>query len=95
MTEAAKKVWVQIRAELIVTWHNIHNPGKFINGFSYKKAIEIATDELELDLLKGELRISIDDLLLKSDIECLEILQKNKAKQIKIFLENGNIKEGK
>lgn len=86
MTESAKKVWVQIRAELIVRWEEIHNPGKYINGFSFNKAKEIAEHQLEYDLIKGDLRISVEDLLLKSDIECLDILRQKDLDKIKQIL---------
>lgn len=92
MTESAKKVWVQIRAELIVTWHDINNPNMFIGGYSYDKALDIAKHELELDLLTGELRISIEDLLLKSDIECLDILHKRNLENIKKLVAISNKK---
>jgi len=87
MTESAKKVWVQLRAELIVTWHDIHNPDKFYNGFRIDKAKEIAECQLEYDLIKGELRISLEDMLLKSDAECLQILRQKDLDKIKQLLE--------
>jgi hypothetical protein len=87
MTESQQKVWVQLRAELIVTWHDIHNAGKFYNGFSYNKAKEIAESQLEYDLIKGDLRISLEDMLLKSDAECLQILRQKDLDKIKQLLE--------
>lgn len=90
MTEQAKKVWVQIRAELICKWHEINNPGKFINGFNYNTAKEIAEHQLEYDLMQGALRISVEDLLMKSDEECLEILRQKDLDQIKKLIQCTN-----
>jgi hypothetical protein len=86
MTESLQKVWVQLRAELIVEWHNLHNPNKFRGGFSFNSAIEIAEQQLEYDLIVGDPRISLEDMLLKTDAECHEILRQKQLDKIKELL---------
>ena len=88
MTQSQKNIWIQIRAELIIDWHNIHNPGKFNGGFSCLAAKEIAEHQLDYDLINGELRISLEDMLLKSNEECLEILKQKDLDKIKQILKS-------
>jgi len=86
MPAREQKVWIELRAKLIQQWHEIHNPGKFIGGFKYESAVKIAENQLEYDLLKGELRITLEEMLLQTDSDCLHQLEQVNKDKIKELL---------
>lgn len=75
MTESEQKLWIKLRAELIVKFHEINNPGKFVGGYALELAVKIATNQLAYDLKANKLRITLEDMLLKSDEDCLALLR--------------------
>jgi len=72
------KLWTRLRAEVILHFHQTNNPN--IN-YDFGMALKVAKHELESDLEIGELRITIEDLLLRSESECVTIIQSHMKKR--------------
>lgn len=72
------QLWVQLRAEVIAHFHQKNNPN--IN-YDLGMALKVAKHELESDLESGELRITIEDLLLRSESECVTLIQNHMKKR--------------
>lgn len=87
MPENQKQIWINIRAELIVRSHEKKNPNMFHGGYSIEYAKRIAANQLRYDLIMGELRISLDDLLLYAPDECLAMLENQKMARVREMIE--------
>jgi hypothetical protein len=83
MKEEHHPIWVKLRAELIKHFHDKFNPGKFRYGFDMLYAIKIAESELKNSLVDSEFIITIDELLLYTLDECLEIITERQSAFIK------------
>ena len=76
MPQKHQDIWVKIRAELIEYAHKSRNPKLFKNNYDRTHAESIARKQLQYDLSKGELRITLDELLGLSKDQCISILAK-------------------
>lgn len=87
MTYSERKIYIQIRAEVIKHWHDTRNAGKFTgDGFCINHAKKLAEKELSADLQAGYFRITIDELLLLSLEECCTLIQSRNQKFVKLLL---------
>ena len=91
MKEENKKVWIALRAEILKNFHDTNNPDVFENGYPLSEAVRIATSQLEADLSFGALRLTFEDMLLKSVDECQEILKANLKARFKRVIATNNI----
>jgi hypothetical protein len=85
MTESQKDIYISIRAEQIKHFQDTRNGHLFINPYSIEKAKEIAKNQLEYDLERGKLRISLEDLLLEDNETCIRVVRNetvNTAKEL-------------
>lgn len=73
MTPEHKSLWIKLRAEIIKHFQDTRNPNLFVGGFSIEKATERAKNQLEFDLIYGELRITLEEMLLNTPEECVDI----------------------
>lgn len=92
MPEAHQKIWVKIRAELIVYYHERINPNKFEGGMSLEYATRMAKNHLHYDMTIGELRISLEDMLSLSNDECLDLLENYKKEKVDQMISRMNLK---
>lgn len=83
MKEEHHPIWIKLRAEVIKHFHDKFNEGKFTCGFNMLYAIKIAESELKNSLIDGDFLITIDELLLYSLDECLEIVTHRQSEFIK------------
>jgi hypothetical protein len=74
-----QKIHIQINAEVIKRFHDTRNEGKFISDFPYEQALKNATIELKNDLIRGDMTITIDELLSYSIDDCV-IIRLNRIK---------------
>jgi hypothetical protein len=91
MNESQKNLWVSLRADLIVHFHQKNNRGMFIGGFSKKQALQTAREQLVYDLHRNHLRITLEEMLLNTPDECLLLLgnrMKEKSMKLSNFKEN-------
>lgn len=79
MKNKDKAIYIKIRSECIKANEDYLNGDKYINGFSIEKAEKNAQSDLEIDLARGELRITISELLSFSVEECI-LLSKSRMK---------------
>lgn len=75
MTESQKNIYINIRAEQIKHFQDTRNGHLFNNPYSIEKAKEIAKNQLENDLKRGHLRISLEDLLLEDNETCIRVIR--------------------
>jgi hypothetical protein len=73
MIPAHKSLWIKLRAEIIKHFQDSRNPNLFINGYCVIKATERAAKQLEFDLKRGDLRLTLEEMLLNTLEECVEI----------------------
>jgi hypothetical protein len=78
-------IWIKLRAEVIKHFHDTHNKDKFIGGYPLDFATILA--EHEIGIFDTPI-LSIDEMLLLSLDECVEIaIQRNidKTKELLKF----------
>lgn len=86
LTSTERKIYLDIRAEQIKEFQDRENGHLFIKPYSIDLARKIAENQLNNDLEAGNLRISLDDLLLLNNNTCIDILEQgviNKANKVK------------
>ena len=83
MTESQKDIYISIRAEQIKHFQDTRNGHLFINPYSIEKAKEIAKNQLEYDLERGKLRISLEDLLLEDNETCIRVVRNETINAVK------------
>ena len=74
MTTLEKTIYINIRAEQIKHFEDTRNGHLYNKPYSIEKAKEIAEFRLNNDLERGELRISLEDLLLEDNETCIRIV---------------------
>lgn len=75
MTESQKNIYVNIRAEQIKHFQDTRNGHLFNTPYCIEKAKEVAKNQLENDLERGKLRISLEDLLLEDNETCIRVVK--------------------
>lgn len=75
MTKSEKSIYLKIRAENIKHFQDKHNGHLFVSEYSIEKALAIAENQLNHDLKNGKLRITLEELLLNNDDDCIQISQ--------------------
>ena len=91
MSETEKKIYINIRAEVIKHFHDTRNAGKFKGeGFCINHALKLAEKELNADIKAGYMRITLDELLLNSLEDCCQLIQQRNQKFVKLLLEIEN-----
>lgn len=83
MSDEHKALYVELRAGVIKHFHDTRNPGRFSKGFDLEFAKGIAKRQLKYDLEKGELRITLEELLLNQNEACVGIIQRHIDRKIK------------
>lgn len=83
MTESQKDIYISIRAEQIKHFQDTRNGHLFINPYSIEKAKEIAKNQLEYDLERGKLRISLEDLLLEDNETYIRVVRNETINAVK------------
>ena len=91
MTESQKDIYISIRAEQIKHFQDTRNGHLFINPYSIEKAKEIAKNQLEYDLERGKLRISLEDLLLEDNETCIRVVRNETVNAAKELVKSNNI----
>lgn len=91
MTESQKDIYISIRAEQIKHFQDTRNGHLFINPYSIEKAKEIAKNQLEYDLERGKLRISLEDLLLEDNETCIRVVRNETINAVKELVKSNNI----
>lgn len=85
MNKKEKELYIRIRAEQIKDFQDRHNGHLMKEPYSMELAKEIAETQLNEDLYNNRLRISLEELLLNTDSDCIDIIQNRQieyAKQI-------------
>jgi hypothetical protein len=72
MNKAERNIYINIRAEQIKEFQDKNNGHLFIKPYSIELATETAERQLDYDLSKGKLRISLEELLLNNNETCME-----------------------
>jgi len=72
MNKAERNIYINIRAEQIKEFQDKNNGHLFIKPYSIELARETAERQLDYDLSKGKLRISLEELLLNNNETCME-----------------------
>jgi hypothetical protein len=75
MTEKEKEIYLNIRAEQIKHFHDTRNGHLLKEPYSLDRARAIAENQLTYDLYQGELRLTLDELLLNDNETCIFIAQ--------------------
>jgi hypothetical protein len=83
MTESQKNIYINIRAEQIKHFQDTRNGHLFNNPYCIEKAKEIAKNQLENDLERGQLRISLEDLLLEDNETCIRVIKNETINAVK------------
>jgi len=84
MTDSHKKIYISIRAEQIKEFHDKNNGHLFNKPYPIERAMETAESQLNYDLSNGgKLRITLEELLLDSNEDCLETFKHNTIKLAK------------
>jgi len=83
MKTTDRKIYIGIRAEQIKEFQDTHNGHLFTKPYSIDLAKEIAERQLDYDLSKGELRISLEELLLNDNDTCMVIHRSNTIEMAK------------
>jgi len=73
MTKSQRNIYINIRAEQIKEFQDKTNGHLFTKPYSIDMAKEIAERQLNYDLSKGLLRITLDELLLNDNDTCIAI----------------------
>jgi hypothetical protein len=75
MKEEHHPIWVKLRAEVIKHFHDTYNAGKFNKiGFDMSYAIKIAQSELKNALINGNFLLTIDEMLMCTLDECVQLV---------------------
>jgi len=77
MTPSQKNIYIAIRAEQIKYFQDTRNGHNMKRPYCIEHAKLIATKQLESDLSGGLIRISIEELLLETNEECIARIDKN------------------
>ena len=72
MTKSQKNIYIGIRAEQIKEFQDKNNGHLFKQPYSIETAKQIAEQQLENDLERGNFRITIEELLLCDNETCIE-----------------------
>lgn len=72
MNKSERNIYINIRAEQIKEFQDKNNGHLFTKPYSIEMAKEIAERQLNYDLSKCKLRISLDELLLNDNETCIE-----------------------
>lgn len=77
-------LWIKLRAEVIKHFHDTYNPDKFTGqGYNMLYAIKVAESELKNSIIDQNFIISLDEMLLNSLDECVELVVKRQNEYIK------------
>ena len=85
MNKEHQEIWIKLRAEVIKHFHDTENADKFKGGFSIFVATKIAEAELENSLKDKFFVLTIEEMLLLSLDECVELVHErllNKFKEL-------------
>lgn len=80
MNQIERNIYIKQRAIQIKHHQDKVNGHNFVKPYPIEKAIKIAENQLNYDLQRGHLRISLDDLLLLDDDTCNEIIAQDRAR---------------
>jgi hypothetical protein len=84
MTDSHKKIYISIRAEQIKEFHDKNNGHLLNKPYPIERAMETAESQLNYDLSNGgKLRITLEELLLDTNEDCLETFKHNTIKLAK------------
>jgi hypothetical protein len=84
MTSSHKKIYISIRAEQIKEFHDKNNGHLLNKPYPIERAMETAERQLNYDLSNsGKLRVTLDELLLDSNEDCLKTFNYNTIKLAK------------
>lgn len=76
--EEHRNLWIKLRAELIVHFHNECNKYKLLGSYSTNFAIRSAEYELNQCEKNGMLIITLEEMLIETPDNCLIIIQERK-----------------
>jgi hypothetical protein len=84
MTDSHKKIYISIRAEQIKEFHDKNNGHLLNKPYPIERAMETAESQLNYDLSNGgKLRITLEELLLDNNEDCIETFNHNTIKLAK------------
>jgi len=84
MTDSHKKIYIAIRAEQIKDFHDKNNGHLLNKPYPIERAMETAERQLNYDLSNGgKLRITLEELLLDTNEDCIETFNHNTIKLAK------------
>jgi hypothetical protein len=83
MTKEQKEIYLNIRAEQIKYFQDTRNGHLFNTPYSLEHARIVAEQQLQIDLSRGMLRISLDELLMNDNEACLEIAHERQIEIVK------------
>jgi hypothetical protein len=77
-------LWIKLRAEVIKHFHDTHNIDKFTGqGYNMLYALKVAESELKNCITDQDFIISLDEMLLNSLDECVELVISRQNEHIK------------
>lgn len=79
-----KELYIKLYSGVVKHYHDTRNAGKFRNGYSIDDARKVVMRQINSP--DGPL-ISLEDLLLNQNEQCLDIIQKNLSARIKNVLQ--------
>ena len=85
MTEIEKQIYIKQRAIQIKRFQDTRNGHLLTKPYDIEKAIQIAKNQLETDLKKGGLRITLDELLTFDDETCIQICHNRLTERFSAF----------
>ena len=77
LNESQKKFYIDVRAEQIKEFQDRENGHLFKQPYSLEAAKAIAAHQLDCDIVKGKLRVPLEDLLFQDNDTCREIAANN------------------
>ena len=77
LNEAQRQFYITVRAEQIKEFQDRENGHLFKEPYPLEKATAIAAHQLDCDIVKGKLRVPLEDLLLRDNDDCRQIAADN------------------
>jgi hypothetical protein len=90
MNEIEKNIYIRQRAIQIKQRQDKVNGHLFVNPYPIEDAMKIAENQLNCDLKRGQLRITLDELLLLDDDTCNEIISRDRMKIAQKLIKSNN-----
>ncbi len=93
MKKAHRIIYLGIRAEQIKERQDKENGHLYTKPYAIELAMEIASNQLEFDLKRKQLRISLDQLLLLTNEECNAIIDQSAIDRAKEHINKTDLKK--